>query len=873
MSFKNSLVIFGIFRLLLLCKASTIFTATSSVETTQPPTTATTQKHLSGLRCADKSNPAYIMPSYCKFSSSTGKLEILKNTQLSFDEILPNAFNELDVKILDLSGLSISKLNFDSFAGLANLNTLYLNNNNIESLPENVFKNLNNLKYLYMDFNQIQKLAPPIFVDTFDLKKVSFSNNKLQNIEKNTFKYQNTLESMSLANNNFETLNNSMFSGLSSLKELNLANNLLSQINNETFVKLPSLSSLNISHNQVESLGENLFLSQPYLNDFDASFNKLKQLTSFSFKECRSLKTIDLKNNNIESIKNNMFQGMDGMDRLDISNNLLTNLTALTFTGLTQLKHLILKNNKIRRLPLGWLDSLGNLESIDLSYNEISTIEPGPFDSPRRMKKIDLSYNKLERVESKWFTPNDLLEVLSLRGNYISTFKSDSFSENSQLSVMDLGNNSLKSESLEKTFINLKSLKVLYLDKNSLSIFDADKASTPATIEKIYLNGSCLEDLRIYNFERLETINLKSNYLLSITMKNIYKIPKLKNLDVSDNNITNIDSSFVENSISPVLLNFSMNGLTTSEVQKLTSISKLSETFVDLSWNQLEDLHNIKNFKNFYIAGNPLECRCEHFSNITRYYSFVDYNKTVCKKDDVFYNLPCYLANKTHCPERSVPPVLSSVCLNPNLDQLLVRPIIYRNSCKYPTPKIDFFEVSGTETGFTVVWNFTNYDSLKWFLISWELLAPTSDSNSTSNATVSKGSTLWPKSKEMNFNYNLEKAGVSTVCVETEPIFVSIQKDSKCFFFYFNGPKSQISTLFPMLTYILIAVGIIFLLIILSIIIAICIKKRKNRKDDEEFLEAERKNRLAKKISVKSIVDPDLPKGIPEQSTVSIDMY
>ena len=65
------------------------------------------------------------------------------------------------VKKIDLDGIKskikIQKINFNTFKGLANLETLHLNNNEIEEIEGNSFTDLLNLKQLYFDYNKLKK--------------------------------------------------------------------------------------------------------------------------------------------------------------------------------------------------------------------------------------------------------------------------------------------------------------------------------------------------------------------------------------------------------------------------------------------------------------------------------------------------------------------------------------------------------------------------------------------------------------------------------------------------------------------------------------------------------------------------------------------
>ncbi|TGG90147.1 MAG: hypothetical protein ERJ67_11270, partial [Aphanocapsa feldmannii 277cV] len=89
-------------------------------------------------------------------------------------------FTELSsLNVLYLDNNELSSLPEDIFAGLSNLRTLYLNNNELSSLPEDVFTGISNLRILYLYNNELSGLPEDIFAGLSDLDKLNLNSNSL----------------------------------------------------------------------------------------------------------------------------------------------------------------------------------------------------------------------------------------------------------------------------------------------------------------------------------------------------------------------------------------------------------------------------------------------------------------------------------------------------------------------------------------------------------------------------------------------------------------------------------------------------------------------------------------------------------------------
>lgn len=104
----------------------------------------------------------------------------LENNQLS---TFPDSLTTL--RILDLSGNSLSNLQPSWFRNLQNLEKLWLNKNDITELPYNVFTQLTQLKFLSLGQNKLTAITSDSFGVHKNLASILLFFNKISSIDEN----------------------------------------------------------------------------------------------------------------------------------------------------------------------------------------------------------------------------------------------------------------------------------------------------------------------------------------------------------------------------------------------------------------------------------------------------------------------------------------------------------------------------------------------------------------------------------------------------------------------------------------------------------------------------------------------------------------
>ena len=206
-----------------------------------------------------------------------------------------------------LSSMHIGSLiGLEKIEGLGSLHRLWLNNNQIKSIPAKI-EGLGSLQYLYLINNQITEF-PAKIEGLGSLQGLWLKNNQIKSIP-------------------------AKIEGLGSLRRLWLNNNQISSIPAE-IKGLGSLWWLDLNNNQISSIPA-----------------KIEGLGS--------LRELRLNNNQISSIPENI-KGLESLTVLDLGNNQITEFPK-KIKGLGSLWWLDLTNNQISSIPAK-IEGLGSLQ-------------------------------------------------------------------------------------------------------------------------------------------------------------------------------------------------------------------------------------------------------------------------------------------------------------------------------------------------------------------------------------------------------------------------------------------------------------------------------------------------------------------------------
>ncbi|XP_023148270.1 toll-like receptor 7 [Amphiprion ocellaris] len=502
-----------------------------------------------------------------------------------------------DTTNLTLTINHIPSLNSTSFHGLENLTEIDMRCNCVPikigpkdrvciksvTIEENTFTTLRNLRALYLDGNQLDSIPKGL---PSNLILLSLEVNHIYNISKAKLSEIRNVEVLYLGQNCYyrNPCNNSY----------GIEDGAFAQFYN---LKLLSLKSNNLSfipHQLPTSLRE-LYLYN----------NNITEVTDEDFKNLTNLEILDISGN-CPRCYNAPFPCTP------CPNNAPLKISKTAFKMLTKLKTLRLHSNSLTSVPREWFDSTSELRVLDLSSNFLAR-EIGVTAFPKSLSKLeelDLSFNyELQRYPqtlrlSYAFCYLQSLKILRIKGFVFQQLEPESIAPLKSLpnlKVVDLGTNFIKIANLS-ILMELNSFEIISLSDNKISSPSEGQESfgfsggepfhwSPMSASAEYQNQEVREIHYFRYDEYARSCKYKDKELGIITSFVNRDCSQFgKTLDVSRNNIFFLHSRFL-NLKELRCLNLSGNAMSQSlNGSEFTHLSNLQ--YLDFSSNRLDLLYS-----------------------------------------------------------------------------------------------------------------------------------------------------------------------------------------------------------------------------------------------------------------------------------------
>ncbi|MBN3303064.1 toll-like receptor 7 [Amia ocellicauda] len=439
-----------------------------------------------------------------------------------------------------------------SFSSLKNLRALYLDGNQLSSIPRGLPPNL---KLLSLEVNKIFTILRQNLSELTNVEILYFGQNCYYRnpcntsfeIEEGAFQQLEKLTLLSLKSNNLSYVPHNL---PSSLKELYLYNNNIQRISEDDFKNMTNLETLDLSGNCPRCYNAP-FPCDPCPNDSPL------QIDLLAFQTLKKLKILRLHSNSLRKVPSEWFQNMNELKVLDLSSNFLaTEITVAIFPKFLQ-----------------------NLEELDLSFNYERQRYPASLSLSQSFSSLtSLTVLRIKGYVFKELTSRDL-EPLTMLHN---------------LEVIDLGTNFIKLANLN-ILRQLRSFQIINLSDNKISTSSEEGPSNGRSSLYSPMGSSVqYNDGEIHYFrydEYARSCKSKDKEPGSFTVFVNKKCSQFgKALDISRNNIFFIDpKEFILLgelrclNLSGNAMSQSLNG---SEFIHLTNLQ-----YLDFSFNRLDLLY------------------------------------------------------------------------------------------------------------------------------------------------------------------------------------------------------------------------------------------------------------------------------------------
>lgn len=359
-------------------------------------------------------------------------------------------------------------------------------------------------------------------------------------------------------------------------------------------------------------------------------FEKFAHLIHLSIENCHSesktlpksfanglkdLKSLNLNGLSLKNVESSSLADLDRLEKLTISSN-LTNLLNSELCHLKDLKYLNLSNNYFTSFnDIGYAkcdddadddESFNQVLIMDLENNRISKIETNSLRRFRGLRILRLSNNSLREIPSQLFDETFQLKELYLNNNQISVV--DDLPLN--LTVLDLSSNDL--HIIPPTLSRHGNLHKLNLSRNfvdSNSPFVLDEMQQLLELDLSYNNLQNVQGKFFAGLKYLTDLRLNNNDIRHLETRCFQNLTRLKRLILSNNKISFVKRQHFDG-ISNDLLEINLHNNTVSSLDGDVFAPILNLNVLVLSKNWLLDipaaLYVLANLRDLDLSQNKI---------------------------------------------------------------------------------------------------------------------------------------------------------------------------------------------------------------------------------------------------------------------------
>ncbi|XP_017074643.2 protein artichoke [Drosophila eugracilis] len=293
--------------------------------------------------------------------------------------------------------------------------------------------------------------------------------------------------------------------------------------------------------------------------------------------------------------------------------------------GADKLVILLLTDNKIQMLPSKTFRGAGNLEFLFLNRNKLNKLQAGAFDNLNKLQYLDLTENLLEDLPMNIFSELKSLMHVGLADNQLTIIESDLFAQNPGLLSVNMQSNRIREvgeyafrsqgRDHQMQYVDLShnpKLTVLLLNINATNLTvrncSLDRVNLYGSVTNVDLSNNRVRELYFPASEALEHLVLRNNSLVQLA--SLSRVPRLRHLDVADNpQLGQLPKGWQTPHLEMLVLrNTGQVELPLEALQGMPNLQKL-----DISGNNLTEIDpssfaTLSQLTHFYIHGNNWNC-------------------------------------------------------------------------------------------------------------------------------------------------------------------------------------------------------------------------------------------------------------------------
>ena len=349
---------------------------------------------------------------------------------------------------------------------------------------------------------------------------------------------------------------------------------------------------------------------------------------------------------------------LSGIEDLDLSHNKLTGLPVGLNQNMQRLRKLVLSGNSLNSIPNCVFTCSNLLEWVDLSHNRIKNVNKPGIHFTSFVLHLDLSNNSIEEFPSCVSEGFPLLTYLDLSHNLIKSV------------ATRLENNDENQAHSRGEAINLSKLQTLNLCHNEIATISANFLARLVNLETFQASHNKLTFLPEMDLTKLTVVKLSCNNLVEkepfYLSKFVLSLPNVNVVDLSENGLISVAAPSGWRSQRLKDLNVSCNDIRSVDLTEAASHWP-SLTRLELSNNNLrqipKEIGELKSLGQLNISGNKrINSLPNEMGNLAKLWEFLykdvklDMNASLLRgrTRDLVCHLHARLKKSAPYPQRKV---------------------------------------------------------------------------------------------------------------------------------------------------------------------------------------------------------------------------
>ncbi|XP_064005445.1 toll-like receptor 2 type-1 [Pogoniulus pusillus] len=438
---------------------------------------------------------------------------------------------------------------------------------------------------------------------TGKIRVLNLAHNRIKHIRSQDLQQAVNLRTLLLQSNKISSIDEDSFLSLGKLELLDLSNNSLAHLSPAWFEHLFSLQHLHLQGNSYRDLGE-----------------------SSPFSSLRNLSSLHLGNPWFSTIRQGNFEGIELLDKLWIDGASLSQYEPGSLKSIKKINYMIMNIRSTNLFSAIVSDLLHSVEWLEVRHIKLETAETILVQNstlPFRLRKLTFKDSSVtdEYISGILVLLKEIISLqeleaidCELQGKGLWNMEEITRSGQSFIQTILIVNVTIKNFHL---FTDLEGIESQVTNLKSLTIASSRVFMVPCSLARYFSSLLYLDfhdNLLVNNrlnetvckdaWPSLQTLNLSQNSLKSLrqTAISVTRLPKLVNLDISQNNFGDIPDVCEW----PKTLKY-LN-LSSTQLPKLTTCIPPTLEILDVSANSLREFGlQLPFLRELYLSRNQLK--------------------------------------------------------------------------------------------------------------------------------------------------------------------------------------------------------------------------------------------------------------------------